>query len=185
AADSEQVCSAARAHPEEYESHIAGSVSEENLRSLELRFHNMQSMYDTYVSGTDAENLDKDLGVLRGHISLVFHLLRTATAFAHYYERHVSKPICTFQSFQEPLVESSELLEKLMKYSVSFVSQYISCARRLCQEMLKHYAEVGSVEVPVPVYRGFHVRPATLISKLVLHYGSEVRLELESEEYNA
>jgi hypothetical protein len=51
--------------------------------------------------------------------------------------------------------------------------------------MLKKYAEVGQIEVHVPPYRGFHVRPATLISKLVLHYGSEVRMQLDNELYDA
>jgi len=51
--------------------------------------------------------------------------------------------------------------------------------------MLKRYAEVDRIEVPVPPYRGFHVRPSTLISKLVLHYGSEVRMQMDEEDYNA
>ena len=33
--------------------------------------------------------------------------------------------------------------------------------------------------------RGFHVRPSTLIAKLVLHYGSEVKMILGSETYDA
>jgi hypothetical protein len=142
-------------------------------------------MYDTYVSGTEAEVLDEDLPVLRGHISVVFHLLRTATCFAHHYERHVQKPICDLRAHQGPLVSCEELLEILLSYSIVFAGRYIGCARRLCQTMLKRYAEVGRIEVSVPQYRGFHVRPATLISKLVLHYGSEVRMELDEEIYDA
>ncbi len=185
AAESEQTCAAGSARPEKYTSFVSGSITEGNLRNLELRFHNMQSMYDTHVSGADVEKMDKNLAILRGHISVVFHLLRTATVFAHYYERHINIPICKIRSRQKPLVNPNELLAMMMKYSLNFISQYISCARRLCQDMLKRYAEVGSVEVPVPVYRGFHVRPATLISKLVLHYGSNVKMELGAEEYDA
>lgn len=51
--------------------------------------------------------------------------------------------------------------------------------------MLKRYAEEGQIEVPIPKYRGFHVRPATLVSKLVLHYGSHVRCALKEETYDA
>jgi len=77
------------------------------------------------------------------------------------------------------------LLGMLMHYSVTHISLYIGCAENLCQEMLKRYAEVGQIDVPVPPYRGFHVRPATLISKLVLHYGSEVHMQLDEEVYDA
>ncbi|MHC4256570.1 MAG: HPr family phosphocarrier protein, partial [Planctomycetota bacterium] len=185
AAESEQICAAGRAQPSEYDTYLTNSVTEEKLRGLELRFHNMQSMYDTYVSGTNAETKDKDLGVLRGHISVVFHLLRTATALAHYYERHVTKPMCTIQYTLGSFVEKQALLEMLMKYSLNFINQYVGCAQRLCQEMLKRYSVIESIEVPVPVYRGFHVRPSTLISKLVLHYGCDVRMEIEDESYDA
>jgi hypothetical protein len=51
--------------------------------------------------------------------------------------------------------------------------------------MLKRYAEVGQVEVSVPNYRGFHVRPATLVAKIVAHYGSDVRMELDGQSYDA
>jgi hypothetical protein len=185
AAESKDVRSASRAKPEEYASYVLDSLSEERLRSLELRFHNLQSLYDTYVSGTEAEDLDTDLPVLRGHISVVFHLLKTATSFAHYYERHVNKELCDSPTRFEPLVKAGELLTVLMSYSITSSSMYIDCAEHLCQRMLKRYAEVGQIEVSVPPYRGFHVRPSTLISKLVLHYGSEVRMRMDDEDYDA
>jgi len=185
AADSQQVCAACRARPEEYADYVAESASEENLRTFKFNFHNMQSLYDTYVSGTELEKADSDLPVLRGHISVVFHLLRTATALAHYYERHINKPVCRLQAQRAPLVNAETLLAMLVNYSVGFSGHYIGCAQRLCQEKLKRYAEVGQIEVPVPPYRGFHVRPSTLIARLVIHYGSEVKMELEDEQYDA
>lgn len=185
AAESKDVCAASRAEPEQYPSYVADSVSEESLRSLELRFHNLQSLYDTKVSGTKAEEQDTDLIVLRGHVSVVFHLLKTATLFAHYYERHVNKELCPLSMPQQPLVKPEGLLSVLMDYSITHISLYIGCAEELCRQMLKRYAEIVRVEVSVPPYRGFHVRPSTLISKLVLHYGSEVRMELGGEVYDA
>ena len=185
AADSKRIRAAGRAKPEEYAAYLSHSVTEENLRSLELRFHNLQSLYDTFVSGTEAEDLDTDLPVLRGHVSIVFHLLRLGTGLAHYYERHVNKQFCDLAAACRPLVETDALLSRLMNYCIAHIGLYIACAERLCQNMLKRYAEVGEIEVSVPPYRGFHVRPSTLISTLVLHYGSDVRMEIDKETYNA
>lgn len=185
AVESEDVRKAGRAKPEKFASYVQGSVSEENLRSLELRFHNLQSLYDTFVSGTEASILDADLPVLRGHISVVFHLLRTAVLFVHHYERHVNKQQCDSVGRQEPVVKAEVLLNVIMKYSVTHINLYIDCAEHLCHEMLKRYAEVGEIEVSVPPYRGFHVRPSTLIAKLVLHYGSAVKMEMDGEVYDA
>ena len=185
AVESRYVRAAGQAKPEEYVSYASDSLGEEKLRSLELQFHNLQALYDTYVSGTEAEQLDTDLPVLRGHISVVFHLLRTATLFGHHYERHVKRQSCGSPDQQPALVKADALLDVLMKYSVAHINLYVGCAEHLCHEMLKRYAEVGQIEVAVPPYRGFHVRPSTLISKLALHYGSELQMELDDEVYDA
>ena len=185
---------------------LTGPVSEEKIRSLELRFHNLQSLYDTYVSTTEAEVLDDDLPVLRGHITVVLHLLRTARDFAHHFERHASNTACRIAEAQEMahdqelhvesadykiaqerkrLVEPEQLLDTLVNYCTYYVCHFLSRAEVLCQDMLKRYTEKGTVELQVPQYRGFHVRPSTLISKLVLHYGSEVRMMLAGDAYDA
>lgn len=185
ASESEDVRAASRTKPEEYALCAAASLTEERLRGLEFRFHNLQSKYDTYVSGTEVERKDKDLPVLRGHASVVFHLLKIATLFAHYYERHVNKEPCIAPVYAHRLVRPDELLAVLMNYSITFIDAYIGCTVSLCQEMLKRYAEVGRIEVPIPKYRGFHVRPSTLIAKLVHHYGSKVQMLLVDEVYDA
>ena len=164
---------------------LTGPISEEKLRSLELRFHNLQSLYDTYVSTTETEVFDNDLPILRGHISVVLHLLRTARDFAHYYERHASTSAQTVTHGQKQLVEPEALLDILVDYCISFVSQFLTRAELLCQNMLKRYTEIDTIEVLVPQYRGFHVRPSTLVSKLVLHYGSEVKMKLGYDVYDA
>ena len=171
--------------PIDYASYMDSPISEENLRNLQLSFHNLQSLYDTFVSKSDTESLDPDLPVLRGHISVVLHLLRVATSLAHYYERHMSIHELPCSIYKEPLVKPVTLLAYLMDYSIYYVKQYVLCAQKLCRDSLKKYAEISSLEVPVPRYRGFHVRPSTLISMIVLHYGSEVRMELNGQWYDA
>ena len=185
AAETKNILPEGGIHQKDYENGSPSMISEDNIRSLELRFHNLQALYDTHVSKTDIESRDTDLPVLRGHISIVFHLLKTATAFAHYYERHVDRHTADVLLQQEAPVQSEELLEVLTGYSINFVTQYINCAQKLCRKMLSHYAETGTIDVAVPPYRGFHVRPATLISELVTHYGSNVVMQLDGENYDA
>jgi hypothetical protein len=171
--------------PKESSSCIPDNINEESLRELELQFHSLQSLYDTFVSGTATADIDADLPVMRGHISVVFHLLKTATAFAHYYERHVSSRYGALPPGQTPLVTPDSLSSILMGYSVNYAGKYLACAQRLCQQMLKRYAEISRIEVSVPQYRGFHVRPSTLVSQIVLHYGSDVKMKLGDESCNA
>jgi len=72
-----------------------------------------------------------------------------------------------------------------MGYALTFAGYYLAAGQNLCQDMLKRYAEVTRVTLPVPRYRGFHVRPSTLVAKIVLHYGSEVRMILDDQDYDA
>lgn len=161
---------------------IPEPISEARLRHLEERFHNLQALYDTHISDSNVESLDRDLPVLRGHISVVFHLLETATRLSHYCERHVGN----FKSHNASrVIDPMKLLDVLINYSLDFSSRFILETRGLCQRMLQRYAITARVTVPVPRYRGFHVRPSTLIAKIVNHYGSEVTMELDDESYNA
>ena len=170
---------------ENYRDYIPDPISEEKLRNLEYKFHNLQSLYDTHISDSNVESLDENLPVLRGHVSVIFHLLETATALTHYCERHVLISESKKVQISSCLTDYTPLFKVLVNYSLCFSSLYIKKGRKLCQLMLKSYAKQGQIIVFVPRYRGFHVRPSTLIAKIVNHYGSEVWMKLGSETYNA
>ncbi len=185
AAESEPLHMAAKCQPQAYVTYCPEHVSEECLRRLQHRFHNLQSLYDTYVSGTRIERQDEELPVLRGHISVLFHLLEIATELAHYVERHIHLPKNDSLGSRQPVVDVKAPLVTLMEYVFTYSSLYLVCSQQLCQSILKRYAEIGQIAVAVPNYRGFHVRPATLVAKIVMHYGSDVRMELDGQSYDA
>ncbi|MCP4374600.1 MAG: hypothetical protein GY794_00250 [bacterium] len=185
ASECQDVRSAGRAKPEHYASYVPDAISEEKLRHLSHRLHNLQSLYDTWVSDTQTEDIDPNLPVLRGHISVVFHLLRIATSLIHYYERHIDVGSQSTRSARTAMIDPTELLCTTMSYSIMFSGVYLDAARALCQDMLKSYAEICEVELPVPRYRGFHVRPSTLVAKIVLYYGSDVQMKLNGHSYDA
>lgn len=174
-----------KCNPEDYMLCVPDPVSEEELRQLEHKFHNLQSLYDTFVSDTSTEKLDNDLLVLRGHVSVIYHLLEVATYFCHDYERHLMARGSDTFAISRPLVDPKTLLLHLIDYSLAYSSRYLETARELCQEMLRRYAEIGSITVHAPRYRGFHVRPSTLVAKIAHHYGSDVQMLLDGEEYDA
>ncbi len=184
-AESEMLHRSAAVSPNEYADYIPNPVSEDQLRHLTFRFHNLQSLYDTHVAGTKLETLDKDLPTLRGHASAIFHLLETATDLAHFYERHLSAQTGDSVNELHSVVTAEGTLASLFGYAIAFSSSVLSAGERLCQEMLWRYAELGKIEVPVPNYRGFHVRPSNLVARIARHYGSDVRMELDGVIYDA
>ena len=168
--------------PDQYHSCIPDIVSEARLRNLANKFHTLQSTYDTYLSGSDIAEKDGNLPVMRGQITVIFHLLDTVETLVHYYERHTLKNWT--KKLKEP-INNKELLGIILGYFITYSDRYIGAARDLCRGILKSYAIQGEIEVPIPNYRGFHVRPSTLIAKIAIHYGSEVTMILGKASYDA
>jgi hypothetical protein len=73
----------------------------------------------------------------------------------------------------------------LFAYAMAFSSDYLAGGQRLCQGILRRYAESGRLDVPVPSYRGFHVRPSNLVARIVAHYGSAVQMDLDGKLFDA
>lgn len=159
-------------------------VNQETLCNLEDQFHNLQSLYDTYVCDTDVEDVDSDLMVLRGHISVAMHLLSVGCSLAGYFQRYVYVPKEGSADALIGLVRAEELLQVLIRYAIGYTVVHTLAARDLCQSMLRRYVEETAINVSIPVYRGFHVRPATLAASIVQHYGTDVRMQLGDESVN-
>lgn len=168
----------------DYKDYIPDSVSEEKLRLVLVRFHNLQSLYDTYLSDSDIEDADIRLRTLRGHISFIYHMLKSATEFSHYYERHIV-PRQTSIFFKSLLpIEEDRFLEITIDFFMHYFEFYFNTTTELCHKIIDTYAEIGEEEIPVPEYRGFHVRPSSLISKIINYYGGRVKMVVNGVEYD-
>ncbi len=164
---------------------VPDPINEESLRIVETMFHNLQSMYDTYIFESDVERQNKDLAFLRGHISIIYHLAEIGTNLVHYYVRHMSSLRRTSANDFPLPMEKENLLHLVFDYPLRFSRLYLDSAVQLCRQMIRSYSVPATVEVPIPTYRGFHVRPSTLIARIVAHYGSTVTMTLHGQEYNA
>ena len=159
-------------------------VNQEALCNLEDQFHNLHSLYDTYVCDTDVEDVDSDLMVLRGHISVAMHLLSVGSSLASYFQRYVYVAKEGLADSLNSLVRADDLLQVLIRYTIGYTVVHTLAARDLCQLMLNRYVEETMIDVSIPVYRGFHVRPSTLAASIVQHYGTDVHMELGDETVN-
>lgn len=160
-------------------------VSEESLRVVKLRFHNLQSFYDTYLFESDVERQIEDLPYLRGHVSIIYHLMDIATDLIHYYVRHMSSLRRESQAELRFPMTKERLLDLIFDVPIKFSHLYLESAVQICRRMIQAYSVQAEIEVPIPYYRGFHVRPSTLIAKIVAHYGSTVTMKLNGQEYDA
>ncbi len=167
---------------DDYSSIIPDVVNEESLRLMSNSFHNLQSKYDTILFHSTITREDEKLPALRGQISVVYHLLETSTLLIHYFQRHEMQLVDPTEEMQQHF---DQLFHIMVDFCMYFAQKYISAAQDLCKNILKTYSEESTITVPIPNYRGFHVRPSTLIAKIVIHYGSEVEMKLGNHTYNA
>ncbi|MDR1893867.1 MAG: hypothetical protein LBQ61_04140 [Spirochaetales bacterium] len=172
--------------PSEYPGCFPDKISEEKLRTFKAQFHNLQSSYDTYLSQTDLENGDQSILPLRGHVSIIYHLLEAAAGFSHYYERHIVA-VKTGDDSEGPFLPLSRdhHLALLFDFFLAFAGFYFLATKQLCRNLIAAYSEKDEITVGIPQYRGFHVRPSTFIASIVEHYGSKVTMTLNGEEYDA
>ncbi|MCH8193267.1 MAG: hypothetical protein IIA65_04540, partial [Planctomycetes bacterium] len=118
------------------------------------------------------------------HISVAMHLLSVGRSLASYFQRYVYVAKEGSADSLNSLVLAEELLQVLIRYAIGYTVFHTLAARDLCHSMLKRYVEETMIDVSIPVYRGFHVRPATLAASIAQHYGTDVRMELGDESVN-
>ena len=161
-------------------------ISEEKLRKFQLRIHNLQSVYDTYIKDTKIEMENSTLNSMRGCIAVALHLAEIATTLSHFYERHESE--LRHEEVREKIeiiIDKNNILKCIVNYCLLYCYNHLEKGNSLAKSFLKDYVVMDSIIVPIPVYMGFHVRPATLVMKIVKHYGSEVKMHIDNEIYDA
>lgn len=161
-------------------------VNEERLRTFEAEVHNLQSVYDTYIQYTRVEANDHRLLKLRGFVSIALHLLEIATVLVHFHERHErNSPHVEIYHHLQEITGTYQILDAMGNYALFYCTRFLQKGQQLSEEAVMVYAQIMSKRIPIPIYRGFHVRPSTYIAKIARHYGAEVQMHLDDEVYDA
>ncbi len=159
---------------------IPHKVNEEKIRKFELFMHNLESVYDTYVKDTTIATEDVRLNQLRTLISITLHLLEIARGLAHFYERHEK-----INAALENGIKGNSVLNCTVNWGLYYTHQMMQTSKLLANDLLKDYAARESVQLPIPKELGFHLRPSTLVAKVVNHYGSDVYMMVGEDKFDA
>ncbi|MFC1858968.1 HPr family phosphocarrier protein [Thermodesulfobacteriota bacterium] len=169
---------------------VPEKINEVEIRRFEMVVHNLQSYFDTYVIHGGYRFGNRKLKQLRGHFSVVFHLLQMIGRLLHFYERHLHdagyKSI--YKKAQEKLsslINPETLLDHTINYGLYYVCHFLNNGKTIAQEILNENVERSSITVGVPVKLGFHSRPSLLVAKIVQHYGGKVDLCVGPDRFDA
>ena len=161
-------------------------VNEERLRNFEADVHNLQSVYDTHIQYTRMEAHDLRLVKLREYVATALHLLEIATVLVHFHERHErnSRHADIYKRLQQ-ITGTHQMLDVMGNFALFYCTRFLEKGKQLSEKAVMDYAQIQSTRIPVPMYRGFHVRPSTYIAQIARHYGAEIQMHLDDEVYDA
>ncbi len=169
---------------------VPDRINEVEIRRFEMLVHNLQSSFDTYVIHGGYRFGDRKLKALRGHFSVVFHLLQMIGRLLHFYERHLHEAgyKSIYKQVQDrlaALVDPRELLDRTINYGLYWVCHYLNSGKKLAQDILNENIERGSIRVGIPQKLGFHSRPSLLVAKIVQYFGGQVELVVGEDRFDA
>jgi hypothetical protein len=169
---------------------VPEKVNEVEIRRFEMLVHNLQSSFDTYVFHGGYRLGKRKLTDLRGHFSVVFHLLQMTGRLLHLYERHLHEAGYknTYKMVQDrlsSLVDPETLLDRTINYGLYYACHFLNTGKKVAREILNENIERSSIKVGVPVALGFHSRPSLLVAKIVQYYGGQVELCVGADRFDA
>jgi phosphotransferase system HPr-like phosphotransfer protein len=169
---------------------IPSGFNEQEARRFEMVVHSLQSSFDTYVNRSGVKFDDVRRKKLRGHISVVLHLLELTRRLLHYYERHLHEVGYRniYKRVRDKLaaaVNPEHLLDRIVNYGLYYISYFLVQGQDVAHEVLNENIERSSVSVGIPQELGFHSRPCMLVAKIVQYYGGQVELMVDSDHFDA
>jgi len=165
-------------------------INEAEIRRFEMRLHNLQSSFDTYVIHGGYRFGNRKLKELRGLFSVSLHLLQMVGRLLHFYERHLHQAgyKSTYKQVQTrltSLIDPDGLLDRAVNYGVYYASHFLTTGREVAFEILNDNIDRSVIDVGVPEKMGFHSRPCLLVAKIVQHFGGKVELCLGKDRFDA
>ncbi len=165
-------------------------INEVLIRHYEMKVHNIQSSFDSYVVNTQSSSENRVLEKLRSHFSIVLHLLQVMGRLLHFYERHLydvgfKDVYKTISVALSELIDPDVLLDRAVNFCLFYIGKFLSSGKEVACQIINENMEKATVQVGIPKDRGFHSRPSLLVAKIVQHYGGEVKLQVGEDTFDA
>ena len=152
---------------------------EQQVRFFSTRIHNLLSRYDTYIQGTGIEREDPELPRFRTFVVLSLHILAVMIELVHFYERHENE-IRSERAKNRiaDLIDKQVLLDRILNYSLNFLHVYMEEMVPLAEGLVERYTRRTVLRCVIPEGVTLHARPVSLITRIVDHYATPVKMTI-------
>ena len=168
-------------------------ITEEIMEKYRSIFHQIESLYDTFLKNTDIEYKYQELKNIRSYVALSLHLLEMGKALAHFYERHSDKvrrysTSTRISNLVSNLTIKETLREFILNYSIYFLLAGKSTSVRIFKKMGMDADEFiySTKKLILYSYRieDFHIRPIMPITQIANKYKIDSFLYFNRNKYN-
>ncbi len=160
---------------------ISGELHEESLAAQRELFHSIITLFDTQCSQKQLV-ADSELQDLIDHVKVVYQLLNGFSSLMRIEERHYQFFLDRHIQF---VLNEDQIQGIIFDFFVTYIDRFRLQVEKIAKCLIQKYSVQKKINLPIPCYRGFHVRPSTLVARIVMHYGSKVNMLLRGSVYNA
>ena len=157
--------------------HVANVSDEQQCRFFEARIVNLVSRYDNFIRGSKAETEDPSLEKFRTLIGMMRRLGRVLTELIHLHERY-ERDVRSEEVRKRlaKVISEEQILDGAINFALHFVNIISEPASELARDLIKRHTLHGHVVCAVPDGVHMHVRPVSLIARIIQHHGTPVQV---------
>jgi len=168
-------------------------ITEEIMEKYRSIFHQIESLYDTFLKNTEIEYKYQDFKTIRSYVALSLHLLEMGKALAHFYERHSDKvrrysTSPYISNLASNVIIKETLREFILNYSIYFLLAGKSTSIRIFKKMGMEADEFiySTKKLILYSYRieDFHIRPVMPVTQIAGKYKLDTYLYYNRNRYN-
>ena len=168
-------------------------ITEEIMEKYRSIFHQIESLYDTFLKNTDIEYKYQELKNIRSYVALSLHLLEMGKALAHFYERHSDKvrrysTSTRISNLVSNFTIKETLREFILNYSIYFLLAGKSTSVRIFKKMGMDADEFiySTKKLILYSYRieDFHIRPVMPVTQIAGKYKLDTYLYYNRNRYD-
>ena len=172
--------------PEDQVEFLSTLGQEAVARKFEGRAHNLQSLYDSLMSGSPEEVEFEGFPRLRAALSSAFHLLEAVTGLTHLFERHDAlERRGESRALFERFVGQKKISEIIVNSGIIVAYRCLRAAAPIAEALLPRLTRQGSLMLTLPAGVVLHARPISLIVRIATQYGTPVEMQIGDERANA
>ncbi len=85
----------------------------------------------------------------------------------------------------ERIVSRKKALDTIINFALYYYTDFVKHGVSLAESIVEKYTVVESIILKVPQGLGFHLRPSTLVAKVVNNYGTKTTMMINGKEFDA